>query len=40
MRYRVVDYPSPQMLGELDGASLFLETEFTDHLLLEAQPAP
>lgn len=39
-RYRVVDYANAQALGELDGASPFLETEFTDHLLLEAQPAP
>jgi alpha-galactosidase len=39
-RYRVVDYAHAQTLGELDGASPFLETEFTDHLLLEVQPAP
>jgi len=39
-RYRVVDYTHAQTLGELDGANPFLETEFTDHLLLEVQPAP
>ena len=38
--YQVVDYERGKSLEQVDGATPYIKTEFTDHLLLEAIPLP